>query len=42
VTSFWVVKHLDVIEDITASILQRFVDFSLDPFPLWKLEKAFG
>ncbi|KJZ44458.1 hypothetical protein VC35_16625 [Pseudomonas fluorescens] len=38
-TSFWIVKHLDVIEYITTSILPRGVDFSLDSFPFQQLEK---
>jgi hypothetical protein len=40
--AFYVVEHLDVIEHITTSILSRVVDFPLDPFPVQKLEKAFG
>ena len=40
--AFWVVEHLDVIEHIAASILPCVVDFSLNPFPLQKLEKALG
>ena len=40
--AFCVVEHLDVIEHIAASILPCVVDFSLNPFPLQKLEKALG
>ena len=39
-TSLWVVKHLDVIEHITTSILGRGIDFSLDSFPFQQLEKT--
>jgi hypothetical protein len=38
-TSFWVVKHLDVIEYIPTSILLRGVDFSDDSFPFQQPEK---
>lgn len=38
---FWVVKHLDVVEHIAASILPGAIDLSLDPLPLQRLEKAF-
>lgn len=40
--AFYVVEHLDVIKHITPSIFPRGVDFSLDPFPFQKLEKALG
>jgi len=40
--AFYVVEHLDVIKHITSSIFPRGVDFSLDPFPFQKLEKALG
>ena len=40
--AFCVVEHLDVIEHIATSILPCGVDFSLNPFPLQKLEKALG
>ena len=38
--AFCVVEHLDVIEHIATYFLPRGIDFSLDPFPLQKLEKA--
>ena len=38
--AFCVVEHFEVIKHITASIFPRDVDFSLDPFPFQKLEKA--
>lgn len=38
--AFYVVEPLNVIEHIAPSILPRGVDFSLDPFPFQKLEKA--
>jgi hypothetical protein len=41
VSAFWVVKHLDVVEHVSASILPGAVDLSPDPFPLQQLEKAF-
>lgn len=40
-SAFWVVKHLDVVEHVSASILPGAVDLSPDPFPLQQLEKAF-
>tara|TARA_Y100001970_G_scaffold243725_1_gene309250 strand:- start:3 stop:272 length:270 start_codon:yes stop_codon:yes gene_type:complete len=41
VSAFWVVKHLDVVEHVSASILPSAVDLSPNPFPLQQLEKAF-
>ena len=40
-SAFWVVKHLDVVEHVSASILPSAVDLSPNPFPLQQLEKAF-
>ena len=40
-SAFWVVKHLDVVEHISACVLSGAIDFSPDPFPLQQLEKAF-
>lgn len=39
--AFWVVEHLDVIENISASILPGALDLSPDSLPLQQLEKAF-
>jgi len=41
VSAFWVVKHLDVVEHVSASILPSAVDLPPNPFPLQQLEKAF-
>ena len=41
VSAFWVVKHLDVVEHISTSILPGAVDFSPDSLPFQQLEKAF-
>ena len=40
-SAFWVVKHLDVVEHISAGILPSAIDLSPDPFALQQLEKAF-
>lgn len=40
-SAFWVVKHLDVVEHVSASILPSAVDLSPNPFPLQQLEKTF-
>ena len=40
-SAFWVVKHLDVVEHISASILPGAVDLSPDSLPFQQLEKAF-
>jgi hypothetical protein len=39
-TTLRVVKHLDVIEYITTSVLSCGVNFPLDPFPFQQLEEA--
>lgn len=39
--TFGVIKHLDVIEHITAGFFAGAVGFSSDAFPLQQLEKAF-
>lgn len=41
-STFWVIEHLDVIENITAGFVTRCVDLSSDSLPLQKLEKALG
>jgi len=38
----WVIKHLDVIEDISASSFPIPVDFPFHPFALEQREEAFG
>ena len=40
--AFCVVENFDVIEHIATSLFPRGVNFSLDPFPFQKLEKALG
>lgn len=37
---FWVVKHLDVLDDVGACLVVIAVDPPLDPLPLQKLEEA--
>jgi len=42
VSTFWVIEHLDVIENITPGFVTCRVGLSSNPFPLQKLEKALG
>lgn len=42
VAPFWVVEHLDVIEDIGLGGIARWIDLAADAFALEQLEEALG